>query len=509
MANGTAGLGQGAQVFDFSNLGQAGLAYDARQYAKKQEFVKQNASLYDAVDASGIRDVDSPYINQELERAMELSATAQKTMNPEDAQRAKNAMAAVSSLAATSKAALTQETESYTKLRETPEYIRNSNLYDSHLDQHRQSTAMTSANQGKVGQGILYQAPVMYDTEKSLTDFASKDAEKILRGALETSGRSVTNADGTSSGWSLSDVDEDIKAELITSTFGSQMDSNKEFKLSVEAQYMADKFFDKTDLTDEDVRNFENARVYGDELRNAGYKSIEDLRESGEFANNPRKLRQAEKAFNIENGIESYGLEMYTNAVDPRATKGKQSKSSKDESVKGGSNNEGSILDDMALESGTSLTGVLGNVKIKGAVPNLANQQVGYASAPKMKAYSSGSGEQRIVTGGVIAQKQGNKVKYFAVEYKPSADIMTKVRELEASGASEAAISALLRKTDATLVEIKGGYPRIPSGDLRIMKGAALKKANLVDISADGNTEEATAADGSESTEEGGSMSGF
>jgi hypothetical protein len=494
----TTGLGQGNQVFDFSNLGQAGLAFDARQYAKKQEFVKQNASLYDGVNASGIRDVDSPYINQELEKAMELSATAQKTMSPEDAQRAKNAMAAVSQLAATSKAALTQETESYTKLRETPEYIRNSNLYDSHLDQHRQSTAMTAGNSGKVGQGILYQAPVMYDTDKSVAEFASVDAEKILRGALETSGRSVTNADGTSSGWSLSDVDKDIKAELIASTFGSQMDSNKEFKLSVEAQYMADKFFDKTDLTDEDVRNFENAREYGEELRNAGFQSLEDLRESSEFANNPRKLRQAEKAFNIENGIESYGLEMYTNAVDPRATKGKQSQSSKDLSVKGGGNDGKSALDDLALNSGTSLTGVLGNVKIKGSVPNLPNQQVGYASAPSAKAYSSGSGEQRIVTGGVIAQKQGNTVKYFAVEYKPSADIMTKVKELEASGASESAISTLLQQTDATLTEIKGGYSRIPSGDLRLMKTASLREAGLVDISADGNTEEAPAAGGSE-----------
>ena len=126
------------------------------------------------------------------------------------------------------------------------------------------------------------------------------------------------------------------------------------------------------------------------------------------------------------------------------------------------------------------------------------NQQVGYASAPKTKAYSSGSGEQRIVTGGVIAQKVGNRVTYFAVEYKPSADIMTKVRELEASGASEAAISALLRKTDATLAEIKGGYSRIPSGDLKLMKTAALREANLVDISADGNTEESTATEGSE-----------
>ena len=496
MANGTTGLGQGNQVFDFSNLGQAGLAYDARQYAKKQEFVKQNASLYDAVDASGIRDVDSPYINQELEKAMELASTAQKTMNPEDAQRAKNAMAAVSQLAATSKAALTQETETYGKLRETPEYARNSTLYTDHLNQHRQSTAMTSANQGKVGQGILYQAPVMYDTEKSVAQFAAVDAEKVLRGALESSGRTVTNADGTSKGYSLADVDEKVKADLIAQTYGTQMESNKEFRLAVEAQFMGD-LYGKEDLTDGDVQAFTQLREYGNEIRSK-YRSVEDLEADPEFANNPFARRRAVQAFNIENELDQYGQRVYTEAVDPRATKGKQSKSSKSDAKSGGNNDGKSLLDDLALNSGTSVSDVLGNVKIKGAVPNMANQQVGYASAPKTKAYSSGSGEQRIVTGGLIAQKVGNRVKYFAVEYKPSEDIMTKVKELEASGASENAISALLQKTDATLTQIQGGYSRIPSGDLKLMKTAALREANLVDISTDGNTEEAPASEGSE-----------
>lgn len=493
----TTGLGQGNQVFDFSNLGQAGLAYDARQYAKKQEFVKQNAGLYDGVDASGIRDVDSPYINQELEKAMDLAATAQKTMSPEDAQRAKNAMAVVSQLAATSKAALTQETESYGKLRETPEYARNSMLYSDHLDQHRQNTAMTAGNAGKVGQGILYQAPVMYDTDKSVAQFAAVDAEKVLRGALESSGRSVTNADGTSKGWSLSDVDEDVKAELITQTYGTQMESNKEFRLAIEAQFMGD-MFGKEDLTDNDVQAFTQLREYGNEIRSK-YRNVEDLQADPEFANNPFARRRAVQAFNLENELDQYGQRVYTEAVDPRATKGKQSKSSKsDAKAASSNNNEGSLLDDLALNSGTSMTGVLGNVKIKGAVPNTANQQVGYASAPKTKAYSSGSGEQRIVTGGVIAQKVGTSVKYFAVEYKPSEDIMKKVKELEASGASEAAISTLLQKTDATLVQIQGGYSRIPSGDLKLMKTAALREANLVDLSTEGNTEEVPATEGSE-----------
>ncbi len=486
----TTGLGQGNQVFDFSNLGQQGLAYDARQYAKKQEFVKQNADLYDAVDASGIRDVDSPYINQELEKAMNLAATAQKTMNPEDAQRAKNAMAAVSQLAATSKAALTQETESYGKLRETPAYIRNSTLYDNHLDQHRQSTAMTAGNKGQVGQGILYQAPVMYDTEKSVAQFAAVDAEKVLRGALESTGRSVTNADGTSSGYSLADVDEETKAALIKETYGSQMESNKEFRLSVEAQFMGD-YYGKEDLTDADVKAFTELRDYGKEIRSK-YKSVEDISTAPEFANDPLARRRAEKAFNIENKLDVYGQRVYRDAIDPRATKGKQSKSSVDKSVKGGSDNDGMNMGDLALSNGTDVKGAIGNINIEGQIPMQQNQKIGYASAPKMKAYSSGSGTERIVTGGVVAQMYGNTVKYFAVEYKPSPDIMTKIE----SGNTD--VAELLQKTDATLVEIKGGYSRIPSGDLKVMKTGALKQATLVDLSSAGNTEESEATEGSE-----------
>lgn len=498
MANGTAGLGQGAQVFDFSNLGQQGLAYDARQFAKKEAFAKENSTLYDPIDASGIRDVDSPYINQELESAMELAATAQKTLDPADAQRAKNAMAKVSQLAATSKAALTKETETWTALRATPEYTRNMDAFNSHLEQHRTSTAMNASNQGQVGQGILYQAPVMYDTEKSVADYAAVDAEKVLRGALEQTGRSITNEDGTSTGFSLADVDEDIKADLISKTYASQMESNKEFRLSIEAQFMGDKL-GKTDLMDSDVQQFNQLREYGNEIRSQ-FTSVEQIENDPQFANNPFARRRAVDAFNLENELDAYGQRVYTEAVDPRATKGKATKSTKDNSVKGGGK-DGNVLDDLALNSGTDLGSVLGNVEIKNNPLTTANQQLGYASAPKTKAYSSGSGEERIVTGGVVAQKVGNKVEYFAVEYKPSQDIMTKISEMEQSGASEAQISALLQKTDATLTPIRGGYSRIPSGDLKLMKTAALREANLVDISAASNTED-------ESTEEGSTEGG-
>jgi hypothetical protein len=196
--------------------------------------------------------------------------------------------------------------------------------------------------------------------------------------------------------------------------------------------------------------------------------------------------------------LDAYGERVYTEAVDPRATKGKQQKSSRDNSVKGGGN-DGVNMGDLALSKGTDVKGALGNINIKGQIPMQNNQKIGYASAPKMKAYASGSGTERIVTGGVVAQMYGNTVKYFAVEYKASPDLLTKIQQ-----GDEDAI-ALMQKTDATLTEIKGGYSRIPSGDLKVMKTGALKQATLVDLSVDGNTEESEAATSSE----GGSMSNF
>ncbi len=124
---------------------------------------------------------------------------------------------------------------------------------------------MTAANGGQVGQGIMYQAPVMYDMEKSVAQFAGADAEKVLRGSLEQMGMSVENADGTGFSKSLSEVDPEIKADLIAKTYGSQMESNKEFRLSVEAQYMGD-YFGKEDLLDSDVEQFNALRSLGNEL---------------------------------------------------------------------------------------------------------------------------------------------------------------------------------------------------------------------------------------------------
>ena len=101
----TAGLGQGTQVFDFSGIGKQGLMLDDRKEAKEQAFFDRNKDLYNPMTADGIRDTDAPFINAELEKAMQLSAKAAQTKDPADVQAAMNARTRVSSMTAESVAA--------------------------------------------------------------------------------------------------------------------------------------------------------------------------------------------------------------------------------------------------------------------------------------------------------------------------------------------------------------------------------------------------------------------
>ena len=73
MAQGTAGLGQDSTVFDFSNIGRQGLMLDEVKYQANARFKKDNIDLYNDIDDSFIRDVDAPFLNQQVEEYMKLA----------------------------------------------------------------------------------------------------------------------------------------------------------------------------------------------------------------------------------------------------------------------------------------------------------------------------------------------------------------------------------------------------------------------------------------------------
>ena len=465
----TAGLGQGTQVFDFTGIGKQGLMLDDRKEAKEQAFFDRNKDLYDPMAADGIRDVDAPYINEQLELAMELSTKAAASKDPADIQAARNARAKVSSLTAESVAARNSSFETMSKVRETAEYQRDPARFEQILREQQQSTAMTNNNGGKVGEAIIFQAPTFYNLDKGLTDFVDADAVEILQGSYESSAFGKTGADGTGSSSSSAKVNEQKREELITQNYQSQMESNNDFRNAVEAQFMSE-YYGTTDLDTQQVARFNELRKFGAQLAEQ-YETIEDLQADPKLQRNPRAMRQAERAWGIEAEIDNRGQEMYREAILGKADKGEQTSTKIDETPSGGKG--GKYGDsDFAVNAGNTVEAVLGNVKVENIPSSLQNRiaeqgsMLGYSSTPDLKVFKSGSGSEAIIASGIVASKVGDKTQYFVVEYKPSPDIIAKLDRGED-------VSGLLQKTDATLVPLQSSRSRIPQGALSLMKAQA------------------------------------
>ena len=197
MAQGTAGLGQDSTVFDFSNIGRQGLMLDEVKYQANARFKKDNIDLYKDIDDSFIRDVDAPFLNQQVEEYMELATEAISSKDPATLQKAKNMRAEVSRLTATSKAARMHGTEVMSTFRGSDEYSRGRDKFETFYRQQQEATAMTSNNKGQVGEAIMFEAPQFYNLENGLDHYADRDAPQIRQGAVETISEGISRRDGT------------------------------------------------------------------------------------------------------------------------------------------------------------------------------------------------------------------------------------------------------------------------------------------------------------------------
>lgn len=466
----TAGLGQGTQVFDFTSIGKQGLMLDDRKEAKEQAFYERNKDLFDPLQADGIRAVDAPYINQQLEEAMELSAKAQQSKDPADIQAAKKARARVSSLTATSVAARQEAYRVDNEIRKTDEFKRDSDRFNQHLQEFERATAMTEANGGNVAmEDVLYKAPVFYNLDKGLTDFVDADAQKILQGSYESTATGTQEADGTGTSTSTAEVNDQKREELITQNYESQMESNNDFKNAVEAQFMSE-YFGTTDLSTDQVSQFNELRRMGAELTEK-YETLEELEADPKLQRNPRALRRAKRAWGIEAEIDNRGYEMYREAILGKSEKGTQFSEKTDKSKKGGDGGKYANAD-FAVNKGNTVESILGNVNTENIPTSLLNRiaeqgsMLGYASTPDMKVFKSGTGSEAVVAGGIVASKVDGKTRYYVVEYKPSPDILAKLDRGED-------VSGLLQKTDANLVPLQKSRSRIPQNALALMKAQA------------------------------------
>lgn len=475
--NGTAGLGQGTQVFDFTGIGRQGLMLDDRKEAKEQAFFDRNKTLYDPIKADGIRAVDAPYINQQLENAMELSAKATQTKDPADIQAAKAARSRVASLTQTSVTAREEAYKVDNEIRKSPQWERDPDRFNQHLEEFERQTAMTEANGGNVAmEDVLYKAPTFYDLDKNLTDFVNADAQKILQGSYESSASSVQNEDGTGKSSSIAKVNEEKRNELISQNYEAQINSNNDFRNAVDAQFMAE-FFNTTDVSTDQVSQFNALVEMGKELPNQ-YGSIEEMEADPRFQRDPRALRLAKRAWNIEEERDKRGFEMYRDAVLAKAVKGKQESFKRDESKSGGSGTDKAI--NYAKSNGTSAASALGgNAKItSNAMKDFTGQSIGYSSVEDMKLRKRGSGTEQVLVGGVMAQmgSDGKVIGYYAVEYKPSPDILAKIERSED-------VSGYLDKMDTRIVPLDNARAGLFEGEIETLKANALAEAkSLMDF---------------------------
>lgn len=482
MAQGTAGLGQDQAVFDFSNIGKQGLMLDEVKYQRKARFAKDNASIYEDIDDSFIRDVDRPYLSARIEEYMELSAKAISSQDSDLAQQASNMKSELSRLTATSKAARTQGTAAFSELQQSDEYARSGAPYNTHYQEHTKATAMTANNKGQVGEAILYTPPNFYTLDESVDDFATKHANSIIKASMESRSSSVSNADGTGSSRSTQIQNEEARTKIIGDTYQTMMANDASFNAAIDAQLVSD-YFGTKDITNKQVGQWNAIKDYGESLRDPkgeyGFQSIEEIAQHGAFKNNPNKLAQAQKAFNIENESYEKGLKMYGDAVRAKSTVASSISTKKDNSKTRTSDGGGVSSGDMALNTSKTIKGLLGDVKMTvGGVPEALNNRIqakgstlGYASVPNMKLQASGSGTQKVVISGFVSSRNeaGEFVRY-AVQYKPSPDVIEKMERGEN-------ISDYLQKMDASLVPLDQARSRVLRKYVQPMMDAADKQA--------------------------------
>lgn len=481
MAQGTAGLGQDSTVFDFSNIGRQGLMLDEVKYQANARFKKDNIDLYNDIDDSFIRDVDAPFLNQQVEEYMELATEAISSKDPATLQKAKNMRAEVSRLTATSRAARKHGTDVMSAFRASDEYARGGDKFETFYSQQQEATAMTSNNKGQVGEAILFQAPQFYNLENGLDHYADRDAPQIIKGGVETISEGSSRRDGTGSSSSLKAMNETNRGAMIRESYEAGMSSDVGFQDAVLAQVMSD-YYGTTDLSQQQVASFYADREYGEELRSVkgefGFTSEEEIKADARFSNNPVQQRRALHAFNLENRIDERGFNLYNDAVMARTNVG-QTKSTKVDGTPNSDGGGGIKASDLMLNNGKSVKSVLGNVSIvAGGMPEALQSRIdakgsslGYANAPKT--FASGSGNERIVTGGVVASRDAEgKIVNFVVEYKPSPDVLKKMDRGED-------ISDWLVKMDASFVPLQEAKSRVPQGILSMLVKEANKQAAL------------------------------
>ena len=512
MATGTEGLGQPTTVFDFSGIAEKGKEMDDALLARKERWAKDNALLYSTPDTTLIRDVDSPYINEQAEVAMQLNAKAVQTKRPEDIQAANNQMANVSRLVAESRVGRVSMEKAKDAWRSDPAYMANPQVFTENMQDYTNRTAMTRDNKGKVGESIVYISPTAYNEPQENVDFFVKEhAAEIVQQAMDSYGQSIRGADGVEKGFSWEGLNESARREQINKYYDNQVvrAGNPKLTEALRWQTMFRYFGNRAPL-DQEVARFEALEQEGNALKDQ-FASRDELITA--YENRPILLRQKLEAWDMESYIDQTQREVYYEGVMTETTRQKKEKMSSDAYVSGG----GSGADrQVAVNRGVGISDLLGSSFTLSQVQNadgtmrddmperLANRiaadgsMLGWSSAPNLTKKGIGSGSQGIITGGLISSRdKSGKVEYYVVEYKPSPDAWSK---LEASDD----IGEWLSKTDARIVPLSEARGRILENDLALMKSKADAESSNGMVEQSKTTQNSSSSAASNSTQVGG-----
>lgn len=488
-ATGTEGLGLPTTVFDFTGIAKEGADIDERRLLRDERFKKNNAHLYETPDDTGIRDVDKPYIDDMVEKTMEMNAKASRTKKYEDIQAAKNQQAVTAKRIAESRASRERYTKRTDEIRETEEYARNSEMYKRFDETWMQETAMSHENNGEIGEALVYREPVFYEQPKeNLMYWVERNASDIIRGAVESEGIKVSREDGTGYGEQWRGLNRETQMKFINASYESGMKTTN-FRKAIEYNVMA-QMYGTVDLTAPQVNAFNETRDAATQFRaemNARGVKYEDLASLPEYEGNPTALRQAQELFTFNETVDAMGRQVYAEQMFINTEVGEQTSKTIDQTPAGGAG--GGDEPDYAVDHarGMNLKSLIGvspdtfggkdAPRVDAAFKANAshNAATGYCSREDSKQALSGSGSLKMVVDGIISQvkygtdgkpvldSKGNPVmQRFSVVYKPSENILKKID----AGAD---VNQYLDQMDAFLVPLDEVQGHIGENELKVM----------------------------------------
>ena len=469
----TAGLGQDTTVFDFSGISELGLQIDQlnEQRAQKRsaKFTAGNKDIIDGVSKAGIRDVDSPYINEKYNAWMSKASEAMRTEDPALAQEARNMRTELSDLIATSQAYEKNDMVQKNKIANSDD----PDFFTQEITQHRQATAMNADNQGAVGDaGMYFFVPKQDFVEGTMYDAAVKSANVVTANATRT----VSSSDPTKS-FSSTKTNRAMAEQLAGEQFDEVYINNPlGQKLAIEQYYQ--KKFDTDRFTTSQTAQM-NKDVEESRALNEKYGGdIEALRNDPALKNDPFALKNAEAKFNLMKDIHDKSKESFVETVMANV-KFADNVSTTEKAPSGGESGS-----DFGQNFGQSAKAIFPNYYEKGTVNMTAapdfekGASFGYSSTKGGSLKSIGTGKDKIFYEGisVTLDLQGNP-KYYINTLVPAAGELEQLIKAQQEGKSGAELLDLIE------FEMKpqplGSYQGdIPRGELSAMKKVAKEAAD-------------------------------